>query len=164
MGLLPGRTFSSPPRSHMRWCMRCRFLAVSFEIGGGKNVPGIPGACATHTYAYLVRGPWNSDDWLPAAHFSQENLLGQCRLSVCLPVDQAASSICIMNLIPIVWPRKLLHRERDLLSYSIFRLSITHMSYKGVIKCSTGHTVFCTLFIFDDWSHHETKACRFWQS
>ena len=26
--------------------------------GGGKNVPGIPGACATRNFMYLVRGPW----------------------------------------------------------------------------------------------------------
>ena len=36
---------------------RDRWLVVSFEVGGGKNVPGIPGACATRNFAYLVRGP-----------------------------------------------------------------------------------------------------------
>ena len=34
------------------------WLAVSFEVGGGENVPGIPGACATRNFMYLVRGPW----------------------------------------------------------------------------------------------------------
>ena len=29
-------------------------LAVSFEVGGGENVPGIPGVCTTRTFAYLV--------------------------------------------------------------------------------------------------------------
>ena len=28
-------------------------MPVSFEVGGGKNVPGIPGACATHNCRYL---------------------------------------------------------------------------------------------------------------
>ena len=37
---------------------RDRLLAVSFEVGGGENVPGIPGTCATRNFAYLVRGPW----------------------------------------------------------------------------------------------------------
>ena len=32
-------------------------LAVSIEISGGENVPGIPGACATRNVAYLVKGP-----------------------------------------------------------------------------------------------------------
>ena len=27
---------------------RDRYLAFSFEVGGGENVLGIPGACATH--------------------------------------------------------------------------------------------------------------------
>ena len=36
---------------------RDRWLAISFEVGGGENVPGIPGACATRNFAYLVRGP-----------------------------------------------------------------------------------------------------------
>ena len=37
----------------------CRdgLLAVSFEVGGGGNVPGKPGACATRNFGYLVRGP-----------------------------------------------------------------------------------------------------------
>ena len=37
---------------------RCHYLAVSFEVGGREDVPGIPGACATHNFTYLVRGPW----------------------------------------------------------------------------------------------------------
>ena len=30
----------------------------SLTCGGGENVPGIPGACATRNFTYLVRGPW----------------------------------------------------------------------------------------------------------
>ena len=41
---------------------RNRKLAVSFEIGGGENVPGIPGACATRNFVYLARGPWRRSD------------------------------------------------------------------------------------------------------
>ena len=36
---------------HVPWCM-----SGSLTRGGGKNVPGIPGA--TPNFAYLVRGPW----------------------------------------------------------------------------------------------------------
>ena len=32
-----------------------RFLLKS---AAGENIPGIPGACATRNFAYLVRGPW----------------------------------------------------------------------------------------------------------
>ena len=41
---------------------RDRWLVASFEVGGGENVPGIPGACATRNFTYLVRGPWRSCD------------------------------------------------------------------------------------------------------
>ena len=35
------------------WCM-----SGSLTRGGGKNVPGIPGACTTRNFAYLVRSPY----------------------------------------------------------------------------------------------------------
>ena len=35
------------------WCM-----SGSLTRGGGENVPGIPGACATHNFTYLAKGPW----------------------------------------------------------------------------------------------------------
>ena len=67
---MPG-TFSTPPRvsdpdmhhgtcvTHVPWCMTGSHLAVSFEVGGGENVPGIPGACTTRKFTYLVIGPCN---------------------------------------------------------------------------------------------------------
>ena len=39
---------------HVPWCM-----SGSLTSGGGENVPGIPGACATRNFAYLVKGPWS---------------------------------------------------------------------------------------------------------
>ena len=35
--------------------------------GGGENVPGIPGACATRKFTYLARGPWLVA-WSPSKH------------------------------------------------------------------------------------------------
>ena len=37
---------------------RDRWPAVSFEVSGGKNLPGITGACVTRNFTYLVRGAW----------------------------------------------------------------------------------------------------------
>ena len=37
---------------HVPWCM-----PGSLTRGGGENASGIPGACITHNFAYLVRGP-----------------------------------------------------------------------------------------------------------
>ena len=33
-------------------------MSGSLTNGGGENVPGIPGACATRNFTYLARGPW----------------------------------------------------------------------------------------------------------
>ena len=35
------------------WCM-----SGSLTRGGGENVPGIHGTCATCSFTYLIRGPW----------------------------------------------------------------------------------------------------------
>ena len=67
---MPG-TFSPPPWvsdadmhhgtcvRYVPWCMpgslTCGFL--------WRNVPGIPGACATRNFTYLVRGPWPLMTW-----------------------------------------------------------------------------------------------------
>ena len=37
---------------------RDREPTVSFEVGGGVNVPSNLGACAHRKFTYLVRGPW----------------------------------------------------------------------------------------------------------
>ena len=39
--------------AHVPWCM-----SGSLTRGVGENVPGIPGACTTRNFTYLVRGPW----------------------------------------------------------------------------------------------------------
>ena len=40
--------------THVSWSM-----SGSLTRGGRENVPGIPGACATLNFTYLVRGPWH---------------------------------------------------------------------------------------------------------
>ena len=51
--------------THVPWCM-----LGSLTLGGGENVPGIPGACATHNFTYLSRDPWGPIDseteWSPS--------------------------------------------------------------------------------------------------
>ena len=39
--------------THVPW-----YMSGSLTRGSGKNVPGIPGACATRNFPYLVRGPY----------------------------------------------------------------------------------------------------------
>ena len=39
---------------HVPWCK-----SGSLTRGGGENVPGISGACATRNFTYLAKGPWH---------------------------------------------------------------------------------------------------------
>ena len=44
---------------HMSWCM-----SGSLTHDSGENVPGIPDACATRNFTYLIRGPWDDNgEW-----------------------------------------------------------------------------------------------------
>ena len=43
--------------STCRDACRDRLPAVSFEVGGGENVPGITGSCATRNFTYLIVSP-----------------------------------------------------------------------------------------------------------
>ena len=52
---------------------------VSFEVGGGENAPGIPGACATHDFVYLVRGPWNVSKISPGEEHHQKDMATKFR-------------------------------------------------------------------------------------
>ena len=65
---MPG-TFSPPQRvrdpdmhhgtcvTHAPRCMPGLLTSGFFEVGGGENGPGLPGACATRNFTYLVRVP-----------------------------------------------------------------------------------------------------------
>ena len=63
--------FSPPPRvrdsdmhhvtcvTHVSWSMPGSLTSGFLWSRGGENVPGIPGACTTCNFTYLVRGPWS---------------------------------------------------------------------------------------------------------
>ena len=51
--------------THVPWCMS-GFLTR----GGGENVLGIPGACATRNLTYLVRGPYATGLMMTSYHWS----------------------------------------------------------------------------------------------
>ena len=68
---IPG-TFSPPSRvsdpdmhhgtcvTHVLWCIPGSLTSGFRWKSVGGNVPGIPGACATRNFTYLVRGPWGN--------------------------------------------------------------------------------------------------------
>ena len=46
--------------THVPWCM-----SGSLTRAGGANVPGIPSACATRNFTYLIRGLRKPHNWAP---------------------------------------------------------------------------------------------------
>ena len=57
MGLLPDPESSGLRMRFPRHRGLVTPTCITFEVGGGENVPGIPGVCATHNFTYLDRGP-----------------------------------------------------------------------------------------------------------
>ena len=67
--VIPG-TFSPPPRgsdpdmhhgtcvTHVPWCMPGSLTSGIIFSRCREKVPGIPGACTTRNFTYLVRSPW----------------------------------------------------------------------------------------------------------
>ena len=53
--------------THVPWCM-----PGSLTHGGKKNATGVPGACATRNFVYMVRGPlsYTSADMRTCAHIA----------------------------------------------------------------------------------------------
>ena len=43
--------------THVPWCMPGSLTSGFLYVGGGQNIPGIPGTSATNNLTYLVRGP-----------------------------------------------------------------------------------------------------------
>ena len=76
---------------------RDRYPVVSFEIGGGENVPGIPGACATRNFTYLVRGPYGDID--PGRHW----LVAWWHQAITWTnVDLSSNVLCGIHMIPLI--------------------------------------------------------------
>ena len=60
---MPG-TFFPPCGLWILTSITARQVAVSFEVGGGENVPGILGKYVTGNFPYLVRGPFSNVELL----------------------------------------------------------------------------------------------------
>ena len=59
--------------THVPWCM-----SGSLTGGGGENVPGIPGACATRNFAYLIRGPYDKHNIKSRGFVTSQHIVVRC--------------------------------------------------------------------------------------
>ena len=69
-------------------------MSESLARGGGEKVPGIPGVCATHSFAYRVRGPyyesagnWSLYTWKDYLAGCWSDMIGQGAVSVSLKMS-----------------------------------------------------------------------------
>ena len=97
-----------------------RKLVVPFKVGGEENVPGIPGACATRNFMFLVRGPLSIPNqcivWLLYTH-------------VLLNLERVYN-ITMIPVTLLLWPSVYLYMGQVPVSLIIFRSnSISDANY-----------------------------------
>ena len=93
----------SDPGMHHGTCITHVPRCMSTTRGGGKNVPGIPGACTTRNFTYVVRGP--------LGHVSSGALLywGYCieviiwEIQLSMNVEEVSSNLIIIKYKRCVW-------------------------------------------------------------
>ena len=85
-GLAIPTCITARARRTCRDACRDRKLSVSFEVDGGENVPGIPGACATHNFTYLLRGSCVSPSARKVVPEVHTNVAGQSKPTFCASI------------------------------------------------------------------------------
>ena len=96
-----------------------RSLVVSFEVGGGENVPGIPGACATRNFTYLSRGSFRWNHFMRITqlifNLSYPNArmylthVNELRISANENATLTLRMNCVQDTIVIIWLGQLKH-------------------------------------------------------
>ena len=88
--------------THVPWCM-----SVSLTRGGGENVPGLPGACATRNFTNLLRGSWKSHEWCKSSFIYRIIRTDICTiLQFTIMTQMFLDTLYVYNVI------HLLHRRR----------------------------------------------------
>ena len=93
----------------------------------GENVPGIPGACATRNFPYLVRGPWR----LSRNYIIHESYV----LNFCLLLSANITSCCQIDRFECIRPPRQLMAEllfmSELLLYGLPMLRFALLLFKS---------------------------------
>ena len=97
--------------THVPWSM-----SGSQTRGGGENVPGFPGGCATSNLTHLVRGPWSFDDGSDVKHRPPIN-----QISTLTRFSSYAR--CLDNVY-----NKWIHKTTELFSYCRWNTAYVHRS------------------------------------
>ena len=98
--------------THVPWCM-----SGSLTHGGGENVLGIPGACATRNFTYLARGPCH-DVTMTDSHYSHNCKQNYFNIHICF---ESSFKIRHMTVISI------------LAAGFMYKKLLTHVSHENSI-------------------------------
>ena len=124
--------------THVRW-----YMSESLIRGGGENVHGIPGTCATLNFTYLARGPWG---WPPTAN---------CRWADCveIPFDLILVISKVGSVIMSIYES--CYKEKLCIVWEQFTTWYMHYHIKGyhisLSICSYSTVVF---YWFVSWQLH----------
>ena len=124
---MPG-TFSPPPRvsdpnMHRGTCaMLGSLTGISFEVDGGANVPGIPGAGATGNFTCLVRGPCPLQNF---DHFIQASIWRHAIWSF------YTNAICLFIFLCMLINTYPLNTQRILGNWDVYQQS-EHMAFRNM--------------------------------
>ena len=71
---------------HARAVMHVGIANLRFPLksAAGENVPGIPGACATCNFTYLVRGPWSDPERYGKIEHQKHNQAQKSMKRICI--------------------------------------------------------------------------------
>ena len=86
---------SDPGVTHLPWWMPGSQTRVSEE-----NVPGLPGACATHNFTYLARGPWKTLDVFFDARSSK--LMNMLSTGCCLEMPWRLCNVTLTSYSDVI--------------------------------------------------------------
>ena len=130
--------------THVPWCM-----SGSLICGDGENVLGIPGACATRNFTYLIRGPWNFCKQLQATTSTSCTIqTGRLFLGTC----------CQLSFIPLKMKTPQLRFRQDTwqFHYIIHQMSsvkvnsVCNQTFSGTLGLSEGYMRYNLTIIGSD--------------
>ena len=103
--------------THVLWC-----ISGSLIRGGRENVPGIPTACATPNFTYLVRGPWTNTSMnrLILAMVRTASPRGRTSVSRCSEPYQSLPCPYAMRWMSDPWTGRVLNRPNEYWVYEVW--------------------------------------------
>ena len=138
--------------THMPSCM-----SGSLIRGGGENVPGIPGACATRNFTYLARGQcllgllrWHWGKVLPSCQWSNPERYGWRTWRVSMGnngivwyyIISFTFQLCFLFYLVVIF---MLYEYRIILDHTSQGMNVDKTEYASIHSVLAHYTIFTTI-------------------